>query len=127
MTAQPERYTADTITSDALDQLYARLDELDTATRPATDRKALRRRYADIITGTYWDLRFVAEELGDRLATARDEHIAELETRVAELTAGQCTHALAVCEQHHRVPVAGCPYPRCRAAAARTATTTTEV
>ena len=43
-----------------------------------------------------------------------------LEQRVAELTAGQCTHALAVCEKHHRVPVTGCPYPRCKAAAART-------
>lgn len=42
--------------------------------------------------------------------------IAELEQRVTELTAGQCTHALAICEQHHTTPVAGCPYPRCRAA-----------
>ncbi|RLV66323.1 integral membrane sensor signal transduction histidine kinase [Streptomyces sp. CBMAI 2042] len=39
-----------------------------------------------------------------------------LQREVARLTAGQCTHALAVCEQHHAVPVAGCPYPRCRAA-----------
>ncbi|MFI9497868.1 hypothetical protein ACIG92_08355 [[Kitasatospora] papulosa] len=51
-----------------------------------------------------------------RLAPAIDE----LGARIAELTAGQCTHALAVCEQHHRVPVTGCPYPRCKAAAART-------
>ena len=46
--------------------------------------------------------------------------ITALEAEVARLTAGQCTHALAVCEQHHRVPVTGCPYPRCKAAAART-------
>ncbi|MEU2484069.1 hypothetical protein ABZ593_05575 [Streptomyces sp. NPDC012617] len=39
---------------------------------------------------------------------------------VGHLVAGQCTHALSVCEQHHRVPVTGCPYPRCKAAAART-------
>ncbi|MFZ4264484.1 hypothetical protein [Streptomyces arboris] len=42
----------------------------------------------------------------------------ELETEVARLTAGQCTHARSMCEQYHATPVAGCPYPRCRAATA---------
>ncbi|MFH9368091.1 hypothetical protein ACH4K8_20715 [Streptomyces anulatus] len=37
---------------------------------------------------------------------------------VARLTAGQCTDQRAMCEQHHAPPVAGCPYPRCRAARA---------
>jgi len=64
-----------------------------------------------------------AEAARDRLLRSCDRRAArirDLEQRVAELTAGQCTHALAVCEKHHRVPVTGCPYPRCKAAAART-------
>lgn len=47
-----------------------------------------------------------------RLVPAIEELVADRD----RLTAGQCTHALAICEQHHTVPVAGCPYPRCRAA-----------
>lgn len=47
---------------------------------------------------------------------AAEDRIRDLEAQVARLTAGQCTHALAVCEQHHAKPVASCPYPRCRAA-----------
>lgn len=39
--------------------------------------------------------------------------VAELAAEVARLTAGQCTHTLAMCQQHHAAPVAGCPYPRC--------------
>ncbi|MEV1097470.1 hypothetical protein AB0I87_18610 [Streptomyces sp. NPDC049952] len=61
-----------------------------------------------------------ADHIANLILGVRDEHVAALEQRVAELTAGQCTHALAVCEQHHHQPVAGCPYPRCKAAAART-------
>ncbi|MCX4606799.1 hypothetical protein OG402_40960 [Streptomyces anulatus] len=34
----------------------------------------------------------------------------------ARLTAGQCIDSRAMCDQHHAPPVAGCPYPRCRAA-----------
>ncbi|MFD9764744.1 hypothetical protein ACFWXI_14575 [[Kitasatospora] papulosa] len=62
------------------------------------------------------ELLSIAHETSNRSEAER----ARMEQRVAELTAGQCTHALAVCEQHHRVPVTGCPYPRCKAAAART-------
>ncbi|MGW7398055.1 hypothetical protein ACWGH7_16340 [Streptomyces cyaneofuscatus] len=58
--------------------------------------------------------RYAWQERGDR-AEAR---VRELEAEVVRLTAGQCTHALATCEQHHTKPVAGCPYPRCRAATA---------
>lgn len=36
-----------------------------------------------------------------------------LEAEVTRLTAGQCTHALHMCQQHHTVPVDGCPYPKC--------------
>ncbi|MFC8862682.1 hypothetical protein [[Kitasatospora] papulosa] len=50
----------------------------------------------------------------------------QLEQRVTELTAGQCTHALSTCQMHHRIPVDGCPYPRCIAARQRAATETTE-
>ncbi|MEV7895295.1 hypothetical protein [Streptomyces cyaneofuscatus] len=49
---------------------------------------------------------------------AAEARIRDLKAEVARLTAGQCTHALAMCEQHHAKPVAGCPYPRCRAATA---------
>ncbi|MFJ9890860.1 hypothetical protein ACIQRW_34120 [Streptomyces sp. NPDC091287] len=42
--------------------------------------------------------------------------IRELEADNARLTAGQCIDQRAMCEQHHRPPVDGCPYPRCRAA-----------
>lgn len=48
----------------------------------------------------------------DALYDERDRLAAE----VARLTAGQCLHSRAMCEQHHLPPVAGCPYPRCRAA-----------
>ncbi|MFE3381336.1 hypothetical protein [Streptomyces anulatus] len=41
-----------------------------------------------------------------------------LQREVARLTAGQCLDSRAMCEQHHLPPVAGCPYPRCRAARA---------
>ncbi|PVC80529.1 hypothetical protein DBP19_35930 [Streptomyces sp. CS090A] len=47
---------------------------------------------------------------------AAEDRIRDLEAEVARLTAGQCTHTRAMCEQHHTTPVAGCPYPRCRAA-----------
>ncbi|MDX2922543.1 hypothetical protein [Streptomyces sp. NE06-03C] len=39
-----------------------------------------------------------------------------LRTLVGHLVAAQCTDQLAVCNAHHLPPVAGCPYPRCRAA-----------
>lgn len=63
-------------------------------------------------------------ELEADMVTLRDAHGAvtgqcrAAEAQVRELAAGQCTHSLATCEQHHTVPVAGCPYPRCRAATA---------
>lgn len=41
---------------------------------------------------------------------------------VGHLVAGQCTDQLAVCQTHHQLPVDGCPYPRCKAAAAKAAT-----
>ncbi|MGW9299401.1 hypothetical protein ACWHA3_01060 [Streptomyces cyaneofuscatus] len=59
--------------------------------------------------------------LDDLTSDALDALYDELDRLAAEvtrLTAGQCTHALATCEQHHTTPVAGCPYPRCRAATA---------
>lgn len=37
----------------------------------------------------------------------------QLEQRVAELTAGQCTHHVGIHTAHHREPVAGCPYKGC--------------
>ncbi|MFC8282913.1 hypothetical protein [Streptomyces cyaneofuscatus] len=49
---------------------------------------------------------------------AAEARIRALAAEVARLTAGQCTHTRAMCEQHHLPPVAGCPYPRCLAATA---------
>ena len=50
-----------------------------------------------------------------------DPRVAELEAEVARLTAGQCTHTLHMCQQHHTAPVDGCPYPKCIKARAATA------
>lgn len=86
--AQP-RISLDDLTSDALDALY---DERNRAQRSATHRLAV---------------------LGKRR-----EQIRALKAEVVRLAAGQCTHTRAMCEQHHAAPVAGCPYPRCRAATA---------
>lgn len=60
--------------------------------------------------------------LDDLTSDALDALYAErdrLATENARLTAGQCLHSRAMCEQHHLPPVAGCPYPRCRAARQR--------
>ncbi|WP_406188962.1 hypothetical protein [[Kitasatospora] papulosa] len=98
----------------------ARVRELEAAA-PEVDRRSLHAQHVAALTDAYPDLRHTADHIANLVLGVRDEHVRELEQRVAELTAGQCTHALAVCEQHHRVPVTGCPYPRCKAAAARTA------
>ncbi|MFD3640990.1 hypothetical protein [Streptomyces griseus] len=47
------------------------------------------------------------------------DEAARLRTLVGHLVAAQCTDQLAVCTTHHLPPVAGCPYPRCRAARQR--------
>lgn len=47
---------------------------------------------------------------------AAEARVRELEADNARLTAGQCLDSRAMCEKHHAPPVAGCPYPRCRAA-----------
>ncbi|MEW1630791.1 hypothetical protein AB0387_25955 [Streptomyces sp. NPDC089173] len=54
----------------------------------------------------------------ETVADIQGGEITRLNAEVHRLTLGQCTHALAVCEQHHAVPVAGCPHPRCVAARA---------
>ncbi|WP_371612897.1 hypothetical protein [Streptomyces clavifer] len=79
-----DRTPLDEMTSDQLDALY---DDRDRAQRSATHRLAV---------------------LGKRR-----EQIRALTAEVARLTAGQCTHALHMCQQHHTVPVDGCPYPKC--------------
>ena len=83
MTEQP-RISLDDLTSDQLDALY---NDRDRAQRSATHRLAV---------------------LGKRR-----EQIRALTAEITRLTAGQCTHALAVCDLHHQQPVTGCPYPRC--------------
>lgn len=47
------------------------------------------------------------------------EESARLRVLVAHLVAAQCTDQLAVCQTHHELPVAACPYPRCKAARTR--------
>ncbi|MFD4662481.1 hypothetical protein [Streptomyces halstedii] len=51
-------------------------------------------------------------------ADRAEARVRDLEANVARLTAGQCLDSRAMCEMHHLPPVAGCPYPRCRAARA---------
>ena len=49
----------------------------------------------------------------DRYEAQLRARVAELETEVTRLTAGQCVDSRRMCEQHHHQPVTGCPYPRC--------------
>lgn len=106
MTGQP-RIPLDDLTSDTLDALYDRLALLENGAR---ERSALLEEARDALENAG-----AAGAHGDdwpRLVPAIEQLAAERD----RLTAGQCTHALATCEQHHATPVAGCPYPRCRAA-----------
>ncbi|MEU0157956.1 hypothetical protein ABZ154_03685 [Streptomyces sp. NPDC006261] len=47
---------------------------------------------------------------------AEGEQLAEM---VGLLVAAQCTDRRDICDRYHLPPVAGCPYPRCRAALGR--------
>ncbi|MFD8407199.1 hypothetical protein ACFV1G_21240 [Streptomyces anulatus] len=98
MTTQPERLPTDVVEA-RLNHLIdrARRGRLlhEEADRFTTELRNLVRRMED------------TEDERDRLAAD-----------VARLTAGQCLDSRAMCEQHHLPPVAGCPYPRCRAASA---------
>ncbi|MFD8667057.1 helix-turn-helix domain-containing protein [Streptomyces microflavus] len=89
-----QRVPLDDLTSDALDALYNRLDRVRNAWQESRAR--------------WWKANARIDEL--------DARVRELEAEVARLTAGQCIDSRAMCEQHHAPPVAGCPYPRCRAA-----------
>ncbi|MEV3946999.1 hypothetical protein AB0K57_04955 [Streptomyces halstedii] len=136
-TTQP-RIPLDDLTSDALDQLYDRAERLhrsrnrwaDHAGRlqdraltaearareleaAAPTRAALRARYTAAIVDAYPDLRYVADDLADKLCTVRDDRLTQLEAEVARLTAGQCVDSRRMCDLHHQQPVTGCPYPRC--------------
>jgi len=75
------------------------------------------------LAGLVTELEAENTQLRDWLARCRHKpRVAELEAEVARLTAGQCTHALHMCQQHHTAPVDGCPYPKCIKARAATAT-----
>ncbi|WP_098892250.1 hypothetical protein [Streptomyces sp. or3] len=117
MTTQPERIPLDDLTSDALDQLYDRLDRVRNAWQESRAR--------------WWKANARIDELDARVReleaeNARYEEVVGelneantgLQRDNARLTAGQCLDQRAMCEQHHLPPVAGCPYPRCRAASA---------
>ncbi|MFG3173690.1 hypothetical protein ACGFZC_01300 [[Kitasatospora] papulosa] len=112
MTTQPERVALDDLTSDQLDALYDDLDryeevvgemnekaidltrriaELETASAPEVDRRPLHARHVTALTTAYPDLRHTADHIANLILGVRDEHVRELEQRVAELTAGQCT------------------------------------
>ena len=153
-----ERHTVDSITSDALDQLY---DDRDRAQRSATHRLALLGKRREQIraleaevarlhegeeplpdermapTPTQWlwlwnratpakRLKVAAQVMDDAARAGRcfmgdhektiDHYRRRAERakdEVARLTAGQCTDSRRMCDLHHTVPVAGCPYPRC--------------
>ncbi|MEU9615932.1 hypothetical protein AB0D56_30885, partial [Streptomyces sp. NPDC048209] len=49
-------------------------------------------RHVAALTDAYPDLRHTADHIANLILGVRDEHVRELEQRVAELTAGQCTH-----------------------------------
>ncbi|MFI1524959.1 hypothetical protein [Streptomyces griseus] len=98
MTTQPERLPTDVV--------EARLNHLIDRAR----RGRLLHEEADRFTTELRDLVRRMEDTEDE----RDRLAADN----ARLTAGQCLDSRAMCEQHHLPPVAGCPYPRCRAARA---------
>ncbi|MGW6652457.1 hypothetical protein AMK23_26200 [Streptomyces sp. CB02130] len=116
MTGQP-RIALDNLTSDALDALYDRLDLLENGAR---ERSALLEEARDALEAAGINEAHGGESW-PRLGPAIEELAAERDRLAADnvrLTAGQCIDQLAVCNAHHLPPVAGCPYPRCRAARA---------
>jgi len=68
----------------------ARVRELEAAA-PEVDRRPLHARHVDALTDAYPDLRHTADHIANISLAVRDEHVRELEQRVAQLTAGQCT------------------------------------
>ncbi|MEU5490321.1 hypothetical protein AB0G98_21600 [Streptomyces sp. NPDC020196] len=72
--------------------LTRRIAELETAAAPEVDRRSLHARHVAALTDAYPDLRHTADHIANLILGVRDEHVRELEQRVAELTAGQCTH-----------------------------------
>ncbi|WP_405506422.1 hypothetical protein OG323_06325 [Streptomyces cyaneofuscatus] len=80
------------------DRAAARIRELEaevvrlTAVPDRTTLPDLHQRIVDAVTTAWPDLRFVADDLGHLVLAARDQHIEQLERRIAELAAGQCTH-----------------------------------
>lgn len=119
MTTQPERLPTDVVEA-RLNHLIdrARRNRLlhEEADRFTTELRDLVRRMEDTEDERDRAQRSATQRLA--VLGKRREQIRALRAEVARLTAGQCTHALATCEQHHTVPVDGCPYPRCRAATA---------
>lgn len=73
------------------DAAEARIRELEAAA-PEVDRRPLHARHVAALTDAYPDLRHTADHIANISLGVRDEHVAALEQRVAELTAGQCTH-----------------------------------
>ncbi|MEU9611843.1 hypothetical protein AB0D56_09860 [Streptomyces sp. NPDC048209] len=73
------------------DAAEARIRELEAAA-PEVDRRPLHARHVAALTDAYPDLRHTADHIANLILGVRDEHVRELEQRVAELTAGQCTH-----------------------------------
>ncbi|WP_097865882.1 helix-turn-helix domain-containing protein [Streptomyces sp. rh34] len=96
------RIPLDDLTSHALDALYDERDRVRNAWKESRAR--------------WWKANARIDDL--------DARVRELEAEVARLTAGQCLDSRAMCEKHHAPPVAGCPYPRCRAATATRRATT---
>lgn len=92
-----DRISLDDLTSDQLDTLYARLEEL-----------------AEEVVNAQQD----AEHMKLLVAASSEpghavRRVVQLEAEVARLAAGQCTDSRRMCDLHHTVPVDGCPYPRC--------------
>ncbi|MFD5875671.1 hypothetical protein [Streptomyces sp. NPDC060322] len=95
----------------------------DEADRFTTELRDLVRRLED--TEDERDAALKAVDYFDAQSKRRKNRVTELTAEITRLTAGQCTHHVGMCTQHHTTPVDGCPYPKC--VAARAAAETPEV
>lgn len=71
------------------------------------DARALRRALAANAVGT------AVNASGAWLPLTARQAVADAVLAAIEPTLEHCIHDRAVCDQHHRAPVPGCPFPRC--------------
>ncbi|WP_329308380.1 hypothetical protein [Streptomyces microflavus] len=111
-----KRIPLDDHTSDTLDQLYADLDRVRNAWQESRARWWKANARIDELDARVRELEAEVHRYEEVVVGDLNEANIGLQREVARLTAGQCLDSRAMCEKHHLPPVAGCPYPRCRAA-----------